>query len=46
MACIPQNNGAGIRTAENVFLRRFTTEDLVYPELTGIGVRHQAYLAI
>jgi hypothetical protein len=46
MACISQNNIAWNRTAENIFLRRFSTENLVYPELTGISVRHEAYLAV
>jgi hypothetical protein len=46
MACMLQNNNAVIRTAEDMFLRRFNTQRLVYPELTGISVRHQAYLAV
>jgi hypothetical protein len=45
MECTSLKNAVN-RTAKNIFLRRFATENLVNPELTGSSVRHQAYLAV
>jgi hypothetical protein len=45
MECTSLKNAVN-RTAKNIFLRRFATENLANPELTGSSVRHQAYLAV